>query len=136
MPDIVQAVGVNICTGLNGFRGDSEIKTWLYRVTVNTARVYYRRELRFRRAVEATANTVPDPSMEPRVDPDQQAAASEALSTLMDKVDRLRPIYQQAIRNVVKNALGETVVETVENKNTRRKRLWQARRRLRELGEG
>lgn len=38
VPDIVQAVGMKMCQSLNGFRGESELQTWLYRVTVNTAR--------------------------------------------------------------------------------------------------
>jgi RNA polymerase sigma factor (sigma-70 family) len=42
VPDIVQDVGMRICTGLNGFRGEAELRSWLYRVTVNAARDRYR----------------------------------------------------------------------------------------------
>jgi len=44
VPDIVQNVGVNVCRALAGFRGDAGITTWLYRITVNTARDYVRQE--------------------------------------------------------------------------------------------
>ena len=42
IPDIVQDVGVKICTGLNGFRGEAELRSWLHRVTVNCARDRFR----------------------------------------------------------------------------------------------
>lgn len=34
--DLLQEVYINIWKGLDSFKGDSSIKTWLYRITVNT----------------------------------------------------------------------------------------------------
>jgi RNA polymerase sigma factor (sigma-70 family) len=102
VPDIVQDVGLKVCTGLNGFRGDAEITTWLYRVTVNTARDYFRRETRqviaVREALQATIQ--PDQEI---IDPpqDQLVAFGERRAALMDAVRQLRPAQQRVIRNEI-----------------------------------
>jgi RNA polymerase sigma-70 factor (ECF subfamily) len=61
VPDIVQAVGLRMCRSLSGFRQDSQLTTWLYRVTVNAARDCYRQEAKQARAAEAVgAEPEPD----------------------------------------------------------------------------
>lgn len=88
VPDIVQDVAVRVCRGLNGFRSESEITTWLYRVTVNRARSHYQRERRQHLAVEAiTTNPVPEPTFHP----DDHVAEGERLAALSAAVERLRP---------------------------------------------
>lgn len=99
VPDIVQAVAVQVCRGLNGFRDECEIRGWLYRVTVNTARSHFRRERRVARAVEAVTQLQPPP--EPVPDPDQVAIQGERLAALHEAVDRLRPTYRAAVRDLL-----------------------------------
>lgn len=41
--DLYQEVAVNIWTGLDKFRGDSKVSTWLYRTAINTCITYLRR---------------------------------------------------------------------------------------------
>ena len=53
IPDVVQAVGVQVCRKLSGFRGDAGITTWLYRVTVNAAIDLWRMERRQARVRES-----------------------------------------------------------------------------------
>ncbi len=121
VPDIVQAVGVQICRGLNGFRAESELRTWLFRVTVNTARTYYRRERRHRLAVDALTAT---PEPEPYIDPDEQAQQSQRLDALADALDRMNPGRQQLIRDELAGAVVE---------RSRRSSRHRARRQLRQL---
>lgn len=40
--DIVQETFLSAVNGINGFRGDAELKTWLFRITVNHARNRFR----------------------------------------------------------------------------------------------
>lgn len=133
VPDIVQTVGVRVCQGLNGFRGDSELRTWLYRVSVNAARDYYRQELNQLNAIDAA--TLNDRAMpDHRVHPDDRVAGGERLTALLDAVQRLRPLYKAAIQGAVRNATGLQMVQSEEDSsNATRKRLFRARRQLRSI---
>lgn len=42
--DLTQDVFVNIWSALAGYRGDASMKTWIYRITVNTCLQYIRKE--------------------------------------------------------------------------------------------
>lgn len=122
VPDIVQQVGLQVCKGLNGYRGDAELKTWLYRVTVNVARDHYRAErrhlLRPREAVAA------EPMPEPVIDPDEQAHVGERLQALHDAVERLKPLYRHLMRDEM---TGTAVLSSRKHARHR------ARQRLRDL---
>lgn len=122
VPDIVQMVGLQVCRSLGGFRGDANPKTWLYRVTVNTARDYFRSESRTRKA-RAALTEMPIP--EPILDPDDVVLQNQRLAALQDAVDQLRPIHQHAIRN----KLGGTAVLSGSNKAT----YYRGRRRLADI---
>lgn len=120
VPDIVQAVAVQVCRGLNGFRDESALTTWLYRVTVNTVRTHHRRERRLARAAEAMAT---HPAPEPVLDPDQVAIQGERSQALHDALDRMRATYQVAIRDHLAG------ISVISDRTTR----WRARRELRNL---
>lgn len=123
VPDVVQAVAVQVCRGLNGFRDEAQLTTWLYRVTVNTARTHFRRERRQARAVEAIQC---QPAPEPAVDPDEQVIMGERSQALHDALERLQPDRSQALRDQMS---GCSVI------SDRTKRYW-ARRDLRDLLAG
>src|SRR5215472_8741402 len=42
--DLFQEIMTNVWNALPGFRGDSHPNTWLYRIAVNTALIYRRRQ--------------------------------------------------------------------------------------------
>ena len=46
--DLAQEVFVTVFKSIDGFRGDSKLSTWLYRVTVNTAWTHKKRAARHR----------------------------------------------------------------------------------------
>jgi RNA polymerase sigma-70 factor (ECF subfamily) len=135
VPDIVQAVGMKVCQSLNGFRGDSELKTWLYRVTVNTSRDHYHRERRQLRAAEAIALVTYEG--EAVVNPDEEVLAGERMDAVEEAMIHLRPMYRSAIHQVMRNHAGQRPVpEDGDTKEaTRKTRLFRARRQLRDILE-
>lgn len=103
VPDIVQNVGVSLCRNLDGFRENANIRTWLFRVTVNAARDLYRREGRQERTRSAYETLAPQPV----VHPDDQVVQGERLAAIRDAVTRLREPH----RGVIHNLLSETGVQ-------------------------
>lgn len=97
VPDIVQSVALQVCRNLNGFREEAQIRTWLFRVTANTARSAWRSESRHRSRVDAWAArqpTVVEPDHDDQLDRDRRKAA------LHDAVQQvLNPLYRDALRN-------------------------------------
>lgn len=122
VPDIVQAVAVQVCRGLNGYRGESELKTWLFRVTVNTARTYYRRERN--QVLNPREAMLAQPLVEPIVDPDEQVAQAERADALRDAIGQLKPLHQHLMRNQLSGSIVELGSKTSRHR---------ARRQLREL---
>lgn len=94
VPDIVQAVGVKICQSLNGFRGQSQIRSWLYRITMNAARDHFRKD-RLLHQVIARSDQF-NPQSEAVYDPDP-VVSGERLAALGEAVRKLRPSHQRAI---------------------------------------
>ncbi len=94
--DIVQAVALKVCRGLNGFRGESELQTWLYRVTVNESRNSYRREFRQHRIQDAVV-LAPEPDAV--VHPDDVLIDRERVTALQAGIGRLKATYRDAMRN-------------------------------------
>jgi RNA polymerase sigma-70 factor (ECF subfamily) len=120
VPDIVQAVGLRVCRGLTGFREESALTTWLYRMTVNTARSHYRQE---RRAARAVAVLAAHPGPEPVVDPDEQAIQGERSQALHEALNRMRP----AAANLIRDELTSQCVISYRSRSTR----YRARQALR-----
>lgn len=52
LDDIVQEAFVRLWRGWDGFREESQRKTWVYRVTVNAAREHWRRKGRLKAALQ------------------------------------------------------------------------------------
>lgn len=136
VPDIVQNVGVNVCRTLAGFRGQAAITTWLYRITVNTARDYVRREeahlgrprfaLLTRREGETRwggAELVPQ--AEEGQDPTMTLAQLRRAEAVREAIAQLRDHHALLVRE----ELDDTRVLSNSKKSSRHR----ARQRLREL---
>ena len=122
--DIVQAVGLKLCRGMNGFRGDAAVRTWLYRVTVNESRNHFRAERRHTRIQEAVQlHPVPDQV----IDPDTHLIDQERVLALRAGIARLKASYRDLIRNTLQDA------PVLDTRRTTRHR---ARRQLKTLLAG
>jgi RNA polymerase sigma-70 factor (ECF subfamily) len=83
--DIVQEVWIKVHRSLHRFRGDSDIRTWIYRIAVNTAASWSRRR---RDAFSDRLETVPDVRIQ--ADPEAEAGRSSLRGAIRSAVDRLK----------------------------------------------
>lgn len=96
--DLTQDTFVNAYRARNGFRGDSQVYTWLYRIAVNLTR--NRLEHLNRRAAagggaEAREDWWSDEGREVR--PDREAENTELGQVVAQAVLRLRPDYREVV---------------------------------------
>ena len=75
--DVVQDAWVGVLKGLDGFEGRSSLRTWIFRILVNTAKTRGQREAR---SLPFSSVWAADPEGEPSVDPDRFLPLSHPLS--------------------------------------------------------
>src|SRR6476620_4968897 len=72
--DLIQEIVIQVWRSIDTFRGDSSVPTWMYRVALNTAIAWTRKESRHRRgkqpfeAVEGLLTTSSSEQRDPRVE--------------------------------------------------------------------
>jgi RNA polymerase sigma-70 factor (ECF subfamily) len=134
--DLVHDVFVAAPAAFRGYRGDSEVRTFLLSVAVNKAKHHLRAASRLRRAMDRLGGEPVPPAADT---PDRAAERRELCEELQRALDAL-PIEQRVV--VVLCAVEErTAAEASEivgaPENTVRTRLFHAKRKLRELmGDG
>lgn len=91
--DLVQEVFIAAFRRLSDFRGDAQLETWLYRITVNKVRNWYdsgrRRKAREVRAAPTTELLAGD-------EPHEQVEAIEELRRLYDALGSLPATFREA----------------------------------------
>jgi len=130
--DISQVVCMKIWKALEGFRGDAQISTWIYRITRNAAVQSYRRSQSIRRAEEEFLRREVPPSAQNPCEFERLA-----ISRLLDAVPALLEDLPDPQRQVVKlvDLRGYRPAEVARsialNSNTVRSHLHRGRRSLR-----
>jgi len=102
--DLVQEVFIAAFRSMGEFRGDAQIETWLYRITLNKVRNFWDSSRR-RRAREARAAEVTDTTVE---GPDAHAEASDELVRFYAALGTLPTTYREAF---VARAIDERSLE-------------------------
>jgi RNA polymerase sigma-70 factor (ECF subfamily) len=140
--EVAQDVFIRIFKALPKFRGDAEFSTWMYRIAMNLARNKYRwnrsRGLRRNISIEATQENdelsgrgIQVPAELPT--PDERAELNEFESNVMAEMDKLPPLYREALvmRNV-ENMSYERIAKVLDCKlGTIKSRIARAREELR-----
>jgi len=88
--DIYQEVLIHLWKSLDGFRGQSALSTWMYRVAVNTCLGWLRHEKRRSRMLERAREE--QPLMAPGLEPDIPMTAEDNVRQLYACVARLAPL--------------------------------------------
>lgn len=107
--DIMQEAFITIYEALPGFRGDSELSTWIYRITVNTALVFLRKKKRKKRfqfleSLFGTTQSVIEQVADEYYHPELTAENNERTHILFCAVEKLPE--QQRAAFVLKNVEG------------------------------
>ncbi len=85
--DLSQEVFINIWNAVDGFKGQSTYKTWVYRITVNTCLQYIRKEKKKNKlSLEKVEHILVDESKDPNTD--QNQGLYRAIGKL-EELDRL-----------------------------------------------
>jgi RNA polymerase sigma-70 factor (ECF subfamily) len=72
--DVVQEAWLGVLKGLDGFQGRSSLRTWIFRILVNTAKTRGQRESR---SIPFSSLWSPDPESEPAVEPERFRPAGD-----------------------------------------------------------
>ncbi len=101
--DVVQEVFLKVFRKIGAFRGDSSLKTWIYRIAVNEAYNYQRWFGRHRRQ-EVGLDAEEDGNLcyshklsDPGRSPFESAADQEECAMLEEALSRLNPSYRTAV---------------------------------------
>jgi len=115
--DVVQETYLRAWKGLDGFRGDAQFTTWLYRITANTAYTTVKRRRRHR--ADALDAMIEEP-VETRIEaqPEESAEQSAALARLAGAVEHLPP----KLRVLVVQLAGEVEIRGPDLVRGRRRR--------------
>src|SRR6478672_10592855 len=78
---------------ISSFRGDSRLRTWLYRIAVTTALGHLRRTKRARLHVPVADIPLPDPAKSPEA----VVADAETDAIVREAVQELEPLYRDVL---------------------------------------
>jgi RNA polymerase sigma-70 factor, ECF subfamily len=137
--DLSQDVFMRVFRTLPQFRGQSQLRTWIYRIVVNQARNrqrWWRRRHRARQvSLDQHLETHAEPSGNPRVAPDSVLAQKQLASQLRRALDAL-PFDQRSIvilREIDGLSYEEIAFSLGVTLGTVKSRLTRARRALRDV---
>jgi RNA polymerase sigma-70 factor (ECF subfamily) len=130
--DVAQEVFLHVHRSLANFRGDSRFTTWLYRLTLNVARMHLRRQ-KSRPVLALTADEEGSPLERPEPEtPQSLNERGERLTALSRLLDRLSEKKREAIvLHDFQGLSAEEIAEIVDAPvMTVRTRLFYARKEL------
>lgn len=147
--DLTQETFLQAFRKIEGFRGEADLKTWLYRIAVNQARNRWRWWKRRRRdrtcSLDAPLGDSPDaPSLASSIaaddgdDPEREALARERERVLLAAVRSLARSYREVVvlRDIEELSYEEVALALDINVGTVKSRLSRARAELRRRLEG
>jgi RNA polymerase sigma-70 factor (ECF subfamily) len=145
--DLTQETFLRTFQSISRFRGDSNLKTWLYRIAVNQARNRWRWWRRRKRDVTISLDASDDSHEQPlsarlrndeAIDPEQETLAREREGQLREALLGLRQSYREAV--ILRDVEGfsyEEVADTLQiSIGTVKSRISRGRLELRRKLEG
>jgi RNA polymerase sigma-70 factor, ECF subfamily len=138
--DVVQEVFLKVFRNIGSFRGQSTLKTWMYRITVNEAHNARRWFFRHRRR-EVELESGPDEPHDRTASmadggrsPYQRAADREQQALIEAALERISPIFREAVvlRDITDLSYEEIAVVLGVTLGTVKSRILRGREALRE----
>jgi len=142
-PDIVQEVFLKVFRSIGSFRGNSSLKTWIYRIAVNEAYNHRRWFCRHQRqevafgAEEGVANFA-EGMTDPGRSPFEQAADSETRALVEQALEKLNPKFRAAVvLRDIEDLNYEDIATVLDvSLGTVKSRIMRGREALRKILEG
>jgi RNA polymerase sigma-70 factor, ECF subfamily len=132
--DAVQEACLQAYKALGTFRGESQLSTWLVRITANEALMRRRSRVRAATAAPIDRDAEPDDQASAHAGPQSHAEHGEMRRLLEERIgalpDEFRGVFM--LRAVEELSVGETAAALAIPKATVRTRYFRARRLLRE----
>jgi RNA polymerase sigma-70 factor (ECF subfamily) len=140
--EIAQDTFIHAHRGLAGFRGDSSLATWLYRIAVNLSRNRYRYYLRRRATVslecslnDRSGRTIGEVMPANSSSPVVEAVTDEFTTLVASCMEKLEPPQREILllRNILSRSYHEISQALGVNVGTVKSRIARARMNLRDL---
>ena len=126
--DIAQEVFVKLAKAIHGFKGQSAFKTWLYRVTMNSAKDFGRKSSNKQRYEEKFAEEAPNTSSDSISEAKANPMLQKALDRLSDKLkDALLLVVSEELSHKEASKILDCSVATVAW------RVFEAKKQLKEI---
>ena len=145
--DLTQETFLRAFQNIENFRGDADLRTWIYRIAINQARNRWRWWRRRRRDVTVSLDVANDQRNKPLTatlrsergeTPEQETLAHERERVLRKALTDLRRVYREAV--ILRDIEGLTYEEVAAalqiSVGTVKSRLARGRRELRSMLEG
>jgi RNA polymerase sigma-70 factor (ECF subfamily) len=142
--DVTQEVFLKVFRSIGSFRGDSSLKTWMYRIAVNEARNHLRKCARRNGHEvglddEATEGLTWEQVIEDRhSSPFESLVSVKTHEAIEAALREVKPVFREAVvlRDVEELSYSEIAAILGENLATVKTRILRGRRSLRELLQG
>jgi RNA polymerase sigma-70 factor (ECF subfamily) len=144
--DLTQETFLRAFQSINGFRGEADLRTWIYRIAINQARNRWRWWRRRRRDSTLSLDSTDDTGHQAVIarlksdssDPERDALARERERMLSKALKELRRVYREAVilRDIEGFAYEEIAVTLDISVGTVKSRLARGRQELRRKLEG
>lgn len=93
--DLTQEVFIKLYNNLKNFKFKSDLKTYLYRITVNSAYNYYKKEKRIKSNINPLSNE--DNAFTPTINIDEKIIEEEIINDLSHAISSLPDKYKKVI---------------------------------------
>lgn len=142
-PDIVQEVFLKVFRNIGSFRGNSSLKTWIYRIAVNEAYNHRRWFCRHQRQEVALGSEEGTPNYaggmtDPGRSPFEQAADHETRALVEQALEKLNPKFRAAVvLRDIEDLNYEDIATVLDvSLGTVKSRIMRGREALRKILEG
>ncbi len=95
--DCTQETFLRVYRHLGGFRGKSNLKTWVFRIALNCCRSRYRKRAARQKFMDSGGEETIDRVADEARDPEERAAATELSAHVQRALSEVAPVFREAV---------------------------------------